>query len=113
MRVELGEDFAGAGEQHDVVEHGGIPVGAVDRESFGDTVGADEGGDGVFESATDGGANALERGGGEAEFHHGVTVAAMDRGEVVDERAVEVEEDSGKAGHEGAEIWFGGGTCHG
>jgi hypothetical protein len=41
-----------------------------------------------------------------------VTVAAMNRREVVDERAVEVEEDGGKAGHGGAEIWFGGGTCH-
>jgi hypothetical protein len=95
-----GEDFAGAGEQDDVVEHGGVPVRAVDRERFGDAVGADERGDGVFEAAADGGANAFIRGRREAEFHHRVAVAAMDRGEVVDECAVEVEKDRGERRHE-------------
>jgi hypothetical protein len=41
-----------------------------------------------------------------------VAVAAVDRGEVVDERAVEVEEEGGEAGHGAVEIWFGGGACH-
>jgi hypothetical protein len=36
----------------------------------------------------------------------------VDRGEVIDERAVEVEEEGGEAGHEGWEIWFGGAACH-
>lgn len=95
--AEGAEDFEGAGEEDDIIEHSGIPIGAVDGEGGGDAGGTDEVGDGVFESATDGGADLREGGRREAELAHRVTVAAVDRGKVIDERAVEVEEDGGEA----------------
>ncbi len=51
------EEFARAREQDDIVEHRRIPVGSVNGESLRDACGADEGGDGVFESSADGCAN--------------------------------------------------------
>lgn len=94
------EEFACAGEQDDIVEHRRIPVGSVNGESLRDARGPDEGGDGVFESSADGRANLGKRWRGQAELAHRVAVAAMDRGEMIDERAVEVEQDGGKSGHE-------------
>lgn len=94
------EEFACAGEQDDIVEHRRVPVGPVNGESLRDARGPDEGGDGVFESSADGRANLGKRWRGQAELAHRVAVAAMDRGEMIDERAVEVEQDGGKSGHE-------------
>jgi len=94
------EEFACAWEQDDIVEHRRVPVGPVNGESLRDARGPDEGGDGVFESSADGRANVGQRWRGQAELAHRVAVAAMDRGEMIDERAVEVEQDGGKSGHE-------------
>ena len=97
--VEFFEKFARAGEEGDIVEHGGVPVGAVDRKGFGDAVGADEAADGELEAAADGAVDLLEGRRREAEFLHRVRVAAMDRGEMVDEGAVEVEEEGFEIRH--------------
>ena len=93
------EEFEGAGEEDDVVEHRGVPVGAINGEGLGDARRADELGDGVFESTANGGADLGEGRRGEAELAQRMAVAAMDRGEVIDERAVEVEEDGGEIRH--------------
>lgn len=52
--VEGFEEFAGAGEEFDVVEHGGVPVRAINREGFGGAFGSDEAADGEFKAAADG-----------------------------------------------------------
>lgn len=98
--VELFEEFAGAREKFDVVEHGGVPIRAIDREGFGDAVGSDEAADGEFEAAADGVVNLFEGRRRQAEFLHRVRVATMDCGEVVDEGAVEVEKEGFEIGHE-------------
>lgn len=94
------EEFARAWEKDDIVEHRLVPVGPVNGEGLRDARGADEGCDGAFESSADGRANLGKRWRGQAELAHRVAVAAMDRGEMIDERAVEVEQDGGKSGHE-------------
>jgi hypothetical protein len=72
---------------------------------------ADELEQSVFEAAAYGFAYLSERGLGQAELRQGVRVAAMDGGEVVDQRAVEIEKKGAKL-HE-REEWrweWGGGT---
>ncbi len=91
--VEFFQEFAGAGEKSDVVEHGGIPIRAIDGEGFGGALGTDQATDGEFDAAADGGVDLFERGRRQAKFLHRVRMGAVDRGEVVDERAVEVEEE--------------------
>lgn len=91
------EQLKRAGEEYDVVEHRRVPVGAVDGERLRDARRTDERREGVFESSADGGADLRQGRRKQAELAHRVTVAAMDGGEVVDERAVEVEEDGGEA----------------
>ncbi len=97
--VEFFEEFAGAGQKFDVVKHGGVPIRTIDREGFGDAVGADEAADGELETAADGVVDLFEGRRGQAEFLHRVRVAPVDRGEVVDEGAVEVEEEGFERGH--------------
>lgn len=108
--VEFFEEFAGAGEEGDVVEHGGVPIGAVDREGFGDAVGADEAAEGELEAAADGVVDLFEGRRREAEFLHRVRVATMDGGEVIDEGAVEVEEEGFERSHERGAILQSAGT---
>lgn len=105
------EEFAGAGEEGDAVEHVCVPVGAVDGEGFFEEGGvffAEEALDGDFEAAADGAVNLFHGGLGEAEGAHGVDVGFVDGGEVIEEGAIEVEEDGAEAVH-GAEQWAAAG----
>ncbi len=108
--VEGFEEFTGAGEEGDVVEHGGVPVGAINREGFGGAFGSHEAADGEFEATADGVVNLFEGRRRKAEFLHRVRVAPMDRGEVIDEGAVEVEEEGFEIGHGKEERWASGGA---
>lgn len=97
--VETFEKLACAGEEGDVVEHCFVPVGSVNRERFGNALLSDEAGNRELETAADGGVHLLEGRGGESEPLHRVRVGPVDRGEVVDERAVEIEQKRGESGH--------------
>ena len=94
------EELAGPRQELDVVEHRGVPIRAVNGERGREVFPSGQAGDGEFDAAADGRAHLRESRGGQAQFRHGVGVAAMDGGEVIDERAIEIKED-GAVAHEG------------
>jgi hypothetical protein len=103
---KIAQKGEGAGEGGDVLKHGGVPIRAVDCDGGGDLVGTDKVEHRVFEATAHGGADLGEGGRGEAELGQGVGVGAVDRGEVVDERAIEIEEKGAK-GHDGCKVGQG------
>ena len=104
--MKIAQKGEGAGEGGDVLKHGGVPIRAVDCDGGGDLVGTDKVEHRVFEATAHGGADLGEGGRGEAELGQGVGVGAVDRGEVVDERAIEIEEKGAK-GHDGCKVGQG------
>lgn len=95
-RVQVAQERPSAGEGDDVVEHRAVPIGAVDFHGGRDLVRADKFEQSVFEAAANRVAHLGERGRRLAELRQGVRVAAMDGRKVIDERAVEVEEQGAK-----------------
>ena len=104
LRVEGFEEFARAGEEGDAVEHVLGPVGAVNGQGLLDERGvgvAEEALDGDLESAADGAVNVFHARWGQAEVAERVAVGLMDRREMVEQGAIEVEEDGAKTSHAG------------
>ena len=91
--VESREEFAGAGEGVHAFEQVGGPEGAVEAEAFGHLRLGDKCAHGVFQAAADGVFNLFAGGRGQPELRQCVGVAAMDGGQVVDQGAIEIEED--------------------
>ena len=86
------QQFAGSGHQLDAVEHGPVPVGAVNLQGAGEIGLAHETAHGVLQAAADGAPDLFAGGRGQPELRQGVRVAAVDRRQVVEQRAVEVEQ---------------------
>ena len=110
--VQLFEQFASPGVELHVVEHRRVPVRLINRAGFGDAPGPGEPGDRVVESAAHGRAHLGGGRLGQAELAQGVGMGALDGGELVDQRAVEVEKEGGERRHGMNEIWFGDEACH-
>jgi hypothetical protein len=87
------EDGARARQQLGVVEPGLTPVLQDEREKALDIFRPGECGDGLLDAASDGGFDLRAGRLRQADRAHGVAMAAVDGAELVDERAVEVEED--------------------
>ena len=100
LRSECGEQVERTGEQHGVIEHRRLHLCAEKWQHGGDMFRAGEAADGVFQTATDGGAGLGRGGGSEAKLTHRMGMTAVDRGKVIEERAIEIEENGAEAfGH--------------
>ncbi len=87
------EEGQGAGQELDVVEQRGVEVGAVDADRLLKAGGIDKAQHGALESAADRRAHGFVGRSLQAQTWQGVHVAAVDRTEVVDQCAIEVEEN--------------------
>ena len=91
--VQCLKERESAGQQLDIVEQRRVEVGAVDADGLLEAGRIDEAQHGPFETATDRRAHLFIGRGRETQTRQRVHVAAVDRAEVIDQRAIEVEED--------------------
>ena len=95
--MERAQQFAGAGHQFDTLEHGPIPIVAVDAQRPGQIGFAHEPAHGVLQATPDGAPDLFAGRRGQPELRQRVRIAAMDRGQVIHQRAVEIKQNRPEA----------------
>ena len=97
------EQFAGARQERDAEKHVFGPERAIDLDGLRNKrgmVGAEDAGHGDLQAAADGAVDILHGRLGQAEMGGGVAMAAMNGGEVIEQGAIEIEEDGVVGTHE-------------
>lgn len=100
LSVKVLQKFYRAGKEFNIIQHRGLPVRTINGQGFLDAVVAGEQADGALEAATDRRSDLLERRCGQAQSRQSVGVCAMNRGKMINERSVEIEEEGAEAMHE-------------
>ena len=95
--LEENEQLLRAGQQLDVVEHRGVPIRPVDGEGGRLEFRADQALDRHLDAGADGRAHCGEARLWQTEPPHGVGMAPVDGGEMVDQRAIEIKKDGAEA----------------
>jgi hypothetical protein len=96
------EQFLRSGQQGNSVEHVFVPVRAVNGGGFlelSDVFFTKNATDGDFDAAADRAMNLFHRRLGQPECPHGVDMGAVDRSEVIQKSAIEVEENGAETIH--------------